>query len=244
MKFLKGAAGVAAIAAAMASTSAGAVNISQNGIGEVAISPFYTTRNNWQTLINLTNTTDEQVVVKVRFHEAYNSRDVLDFIVALSAEDVFVGRLFQGNYNIYNADGSVASTQSRPVFQAADQANADDLITCTVPSLVGNNQERLPTGQVVDFAPGFGTAMSPLGFDVADADATAADLDRLKEGYIEFIVMGTGDADIDWRDVTGDTAADIVSGDAINVAAAIEEHDCAALDLAFRDTNNPETDTP
>jgi hypothetical protein len=59
-----------------------AVDLSIDGLGEVAIAPYYTTRGGWQTLVNLTNVKNVPVVVKVRLHEFRNSRDVLDFNVA------------------------------------------------------------------------------------------------------------------------------------------------------------------
>lgn len=226
------------------SMPAAAVEISESGIGEVAISPLYTTRNDWETLINLTNVTDTQVIVKIRLHEGFNSRDVLDFNVALSSKDVFTARLFQGDYTIYGDNGQTLSTQSRPVLRVIDQANDEDRPTCTIPSDVAFNQRTL-AGVKTPFELNEGTAAQTLGFDVSDLDASETDLDRLRDGYIEFIVMGTGDERIDWEsDAVASLSAigaAITNGDAINVAAAIEEHDCTALDLAFRDTTNPNT---
>ena len=91
MKMFRGAAVATAIAGSMLSVNAHAVNLATDGVGEVAIAPYYTVRDGWSTLINLTNTQNVPVIVQVRFHEALNSRDVLDFRVALSAFDVFTG---------------------------------------------------------------------------------------------------------------------------------------------------------
>ena len=71
--------------------SAQAVNLATDGLGQSLIFPYYTTRAGWNTLFNITNTSDQIVAVKVRFHEGYNSRDVFDFNVVLSPKDVWNG---------------------------------------------------------------------------------------------------------------------------------------------------------
>ncbi len=64
--------------------SAEAVSVSADNMGQVLIFPYYTVRGGWNTLLGVTNTSDRVVAVKVRFHEALNSRDVFDFNIILS----------------------------------------------------------------------------------------------------------------------------------------------------------------
>ena len=66
-----------------------AVNVSQNGLGEVLLFPYYTVRNSIDTNINITNTSENTVIFKIRFREAHNSRDARDFNVVLSPYDVW-----------------------------------------------------------------------------------------------------------------------------------------------------------
>ena len=234
MKFLRSTGVLAAAAAAMLSQNASAVNIASDGIGEVAIAPYYTVRDGWQTLINLTNTTDSPIVVKVRFHEGINSRDVLDFNVALSAFDVFAGVVRQ-------------SAQGVAEFVVTDQPNEDGLLTCTIPSVVATTPQRLnPLG----FSQNGNDDGGPGGDDTNFNNPSAAAIDRLAEGYVEFVVMGYADEDFgEASEPAVFTAADIgrVSANtgnaitaaqvgAINIARAIEQHDCARLNTAF--TNN------
>jgi hypothetical protein len=86
-----------ALAFALASASvafspqAAAVNLADDGLGEVALFQYYTAREGWQTFIRLVNTSDDMVPVKVRFRRATDSEDVLDFVVALSPRDMWVG---------------------------------------------------------------------------------------------------------------------------------------------------------
>lgn len=241
MKMFRGAAVAAAIAGSMAAYNAQAVNLATDGIGEVAIAPFYTVRDGWSTLINLTNTQNVPVAVKVRFHEAHNSRDVLDFTVLMSAFDVFTG--------IVTADAA-----GNPVFRSTDAPNQAGNRTCTIPTALNipNASGDLPS-----------VSLSSAGYraSATDNDMGVQTSDRLKEGYIEFIVMGyagtfdgtESNTTVDRFDGGGLTESlDAYDGNTLNgiqvlnVAAAIEDHVCDGnLDTAFSRqavTAGPDTD--
>jgi len=71
-----------------------AVNVSADGLGNVLIYPYYTTKkdinaNSFNTLMSVVNTTLSTKAVKVRFREGKNSEEVLDFNVFLSPYDVW-----------------------------------------------------------------------------------------------------------------------------------------------------------
>ena len=71
MKSFKQKAVFAAVASATAllAANASAVNVNPDGLGEVLLYPYYTVRNNNNTLISVVNTTTQAKVVKVRFVE-------------------------------------------------------------------------------------------------------------------------------------------------------------------------------
>ena len=77
----------AAVLAAAAATSAQAVSVNTDGVGQVALLPYYNVNNNFVTNISITNTTDRFKAVKVRFRESNLSNDVLDFNVYMSPQD-------------------------------------------------------------------------------------------------------------------------------------------------------------
>lgn len=85
---IAGLAGVAGIA-----NMAGAVNLSTDGTGSVLIYPYYTVNSNNVTLLSVVNTTGEGKAVKVRFLEALNSREVLDFNLYMSPYDVWTAEV-------------------------------------------------------------------------------------------------------------------------------------------------------
>ena len=67
------------------------------GIGHKAIVPYFTTQNNNNTLLNITNTDlANGKAVKVRFRGAANSDDIFDFQVFLSPGDVWTAQINQG----------------------------------------------------------------------------------------------------------------------------------------------------
>ena len=111
----------AAVLAALGSGAAQAVNLSQDGMGQVLLFPYYTVQGNEETYIQVVNTTDKGKAVKIRFREAYNSREVLDFNIYLSPYDVWTGTVTD-DFSSTNGDGAGIRT---------------DDTTCTVPALGG-----------------------------------------------------------------------------------------------------------
>jgi len=66
-----------------------AVNVNPDGLGQVLLYPYYTARGGNDTLISIVNTTERGKAVKIRFIEALNSREVLDFNIYMSPYDVW-----------------------------------------------------------------------------------------------------------------------------------------------------------
>lgn len=77
-----------------AAASAHAVNVNQDGHGEVLLFPAYTAENGNATFVSLTNTSETEIkAVKVRIVEGMNSAEVLDFNLYLSPSDVWNGMI-------------------------------------------------------------------------------------------------------------------------------------------------------
>ena len=112
-------AGIAGVAG-LASVS-NAVNLNPDGLGQVLIYPYYTVNAGNTTLLSVVNTTNEVKAVKVRFLEALNSREVLDFNLYLSPFDVWTGAVVGVN----DTDG------------AAQLITADN--SCTTPMITATN---------------------------------------------------------------------------------------------------------
>jgi hypothetical protein len=168
--------------------SAQAVNLATDGLGQALIFPYYTTRSGWNTLFNITNTSNQVVVIKVRFHEGYNSRDVFDFNVVMSPFDVWNGTLSNGTGNV-------------PSFSTSDR-------TCTVPAIPAGGQLFQGSG-----------ANGTLAYTGAAADGGPTTTDRMREGYVSVVMMGTSP-------VTG------LAANAVHNAAGVPAN-CAALRSAF-----------
>ena len=112
---------VAAIAGVAGFASlANAVDLNPDGLGQVLIYPYYTVRADQASLFSVVNTTDVGKAVKVRFLEGYNSREVLDFNLYLSAHDVWVAAVTANG-----AGGASVSTNDKsctsPTLPAAGQ---------------------------------------------------------------------------------------------------------------------------
>ncbi len=89
---LAGVAGVASIS--------NAVDINNDGLGQVLIYPYYTVNNGYNTIMTVVNTTDQAKAVKVRFMEGKNTQEVLDFNLYLSAYDVWTAVLVKSGTDV------------------------------------------------------------------------------------------------------------------------------------------------
>src|SRR5215475_16124324 len=73
----------------LASPAVRAVYLDPHGMGQVLVYPYYTTNAGQATLITVVNTTADGKAVKIRFHEGFNGRNVLDVNIYLSPYDVW-----------------------------------------------------------------------------------------------------------------------------------------------------------
>lgn len=154
---LAGLAGAAGIAG-----TAQAVNFNPDGLGQVLIYPYYTSRGGNQTLLSVVNTTEDAKAVKVRFLEGYNSREVLDFNMYMSAYDVWVAAI---------ADDGAGT----PTLYIPDS-------TCTVPYLFEQDSDGDGVGE---------QEFLPFAYTGANTDGGPTTIDRASEGHFEMIEMGT-----------------------------------------------------
>ena len=142
-------------------TASAAVHINGNGLGEVLIYPYYTTRAGLNTVLSVVNTTASSKAVKVRFTEGKNSREVLDFNLYLSPHDMWTAAITN------TANGAMLVTRDK---------------SCTAPAIADAGKE------FVNFAFS-GTALE--GIQQSGGDGETQSLDRTREGYFEIIEMGT-----------------------------------------------------
>jgi hypothetical protein len=98
----------------------------------VLIYPYYTVNGGNSTLLSVVNTSDEAKAVKVRFTEGQNTREVLDFILYLSAFDVWAA--------------AVTNDSGTPTLIVRDTS-------CTVPYIYGKGNLTSGSGGSQVFLP-------------------------------------------------------------------------------------------
>ena len=157
-------AALAGVSALGVTGAAQAVNVNPDGLGQVLIYPYYTTRadsagNAYNTLLSVVNSTASAKAVKVRFLEGKNSREVLDFNLFLSAFDVWTAGILPDA----NTGGAKVGTFDR---------------SCTLPPFSDS-----PTAPFVSFV--------NFAYTGGSNDGGGSSLDRTKEGYFEIIEMAT-----------------------------------------------------
>ena len=161
LSLVGGAALLSAAQVMLPEQQASAQTVDRLGAGSALVFPYYTVRDGWKTLINVTNTTPYHLATKIRIHEAHNTRDVLDFVVMLSPYDVWTAWL---------------QPSANPTSLGAPQLFTNDA-SCTSPLNV--------SGATASREAYINT---PGGGQFADGgDASSA---RMGEGYITMMVMG------------------------------------------------------
>lgn len=76
-----------------AAAAQAAIEVNHEGLGGALVYPLYTVNEGNTSLVSVVNTTDQYKAVKVRFVEAKNSAEVLDFHLYLSPKDVWSGTI-------------------------------------------------------------------------------------------------------------------------------------------------------
>lgn len=153
--------------AAVTQANAQEITASLEGKGSAAIVPYYTVNEGWDTLLNLTNTTPNSLAVKVRFLEARNGRDILNFVIALAPNDAWAGWLSR-------------DSEGRPVMRTNDRS-------CTVPLAL---RDLGLTGDETGYSPSLVGLPPPGESRYTDYTQTSGAVGRMNEGYVEILVMG------------------------------------------------------
>lgn len=94
------------------------VFVNPQGTGDALIYGYYNVRNNMGNLFTLTNTSDTfGVRARIRFIEAKNSCEVLDFDVCLSPDDVWTAYILNNNgvanLNVIDSDTAIDTATTR-----------------------------------------------------------------------------------------------------------------------------------
>jgi hypothetical protein len=156
---LAGLAGAAGLA-----SSAHALNLNPDGLGQALVYPYYTVNKGNQTVVSVVNTTNRVKAVKVRFVEGRNSKEVLDFNLYLSPFDVWTGAVF--------ATGATGGAS----LITNDTSCTVPRITAAVPfrnfQYTGANQDWLSATTSASLA------------------ALLGSIERTREGHLEMIEMG------------------------------------------------------
>jgi hypothetical protein len=123
-------AALAGLGALGATGAAQAVNVNPDGLGQALVYPYYTTQGTnapYNSLLSVVNSTNSGKVVKVRFLEGKDSKEVLDFNLWLSPRDVWTTAIIPmgAGAGIITSDLSCTT----PVIPAAGQPFSNVLLT-------------------------------------------------------------------------------------------------------------------
>ncbi len=147
-----------------------AMYLNPNGLGQVLVYPYYTVNGGNGTLLAVVNTASGKAL-KVRFHEGYDGRGVLDFNLYLSPYATWTGEV---------ADRLGTSAASASIITNDS--------SCTVPAFA-----PLPGGGTIrflDFSDASYSGSVTISGVTGNADGGPLGTDRTREGHFDVIEMG------------------------------------------------------
>ena len=132
------------------------VHLSEDGTGQVLIFPYYTVNGDFNTLITLTNTTDQAKALRLRFREAANAREVLSLNLYLGTNDVWTGALVASQLNGQTVPKLISFDQSctQPLLSSQGLYFNKDEFTGNNSDVYGTENSRLAEGFVEAFEMG------------------------------------------------------------------------------------------
>jgi hypothetical protein len=186
--------------ALLASAPSHAVHVNPSGLGQVLLYPYYTVRGNHVTALSVTNTQENHKLLKVRFLEGKNSREVMDL------------HLFLGPLDTWTA-GVVATPDGARLISGDN--------SCVTPADLFTETRTTAGGAAIN---AFRT--SDFTGTRTDSEVFRAS-DRTREGFFEVIEMGVIDNDnVEGNALTG-AAANLVNP--LTPGSNGVPADCAAL---------------
>jgi hypothetical protein len=125
-----------------------AVQMGNDGKGQVLLFPYYTVNAGYNTLINLVNTTAQAKALRVRFREAANGREVFALNLYLGAHDVWTAAMFKGDESENFFTGLISNDVSctQPSFNAGAVFFSKDKFSNDLTDLYGSSSNRLHEG--------------------------------------------------------------------------------------------------
>ncbi|MCF6289096.1 MAG: hypothetical protein L3J53_07680 [Proteobacteria bacterium] len=162
-----------------------AVNLSSDGTGQVLIFPYYTVNQGFNTLINLSNTTDEAKALRVRFRESANSREVFAFNLYLGPNDVWTGVLVHQSDDVQNAAMIISYDLSCTNPIIANNVFNNSQYTGTLLDRYGASDNRLREGFIEVIEMGVLTGDSAHATIIEAESSAPVDCAKLRNAWDE-----------------------------------------------------------
>lgn len=184
----------AALAILFFATTTSAVSLDPRGFGQALVYPYYTVNKRQDTLVSIVNAGDTGKLVQMRFREGYNGRVALQFLLFLSAHDVWTASLSA----IADDDGALLKTSDTSCTQPAIPSGgvalrSADYDGTAVPADSGpQGIARTREGFFEFIAAGDIVAGSRTDAAITHVDGVPADCEDALASYSSDLVVPTG----------------------------------------------------
>jgi hypothetical protein len=151
------------------------------GLGDLAIVPYYTVREDWTTGVSVINTSASTQVIKIRLRRATDSMDALDFNVVLSPQDVWTGYVENNTPDTGVEDQIRFYTNDKSCTVPAATANDGGVPYFAVPDVFAEDAEE---GYIEIIGMGAANAAQPISADALhDGFGVPADCVALQQNF-------------------------------------------------------------
>ena len=149
-----------------------------NALGDLALVPYYTVRDNFNTGVHIINTSDQTQVVKLRLRRGSDSADALDFNLIMSPFDEWTGSINDsgGALGISTSD----QTCTAPAANGTDASGKPKFIA---PATFASNGEA-DEGYLEVIGMAQANAGQPISAGALHAAGVPANCDSVRENFL------------------------------------------------------------
>ncbi|MEB8430928.1 hypothetical protein OO007_01730 [Cocleimonas sp. KMM 6892] len=201
--------------------------VDANALGDLALVPYYTVRDNFVTGVHIINTSDQTQVVKMRLRRGSDSADALDFNIIMSPYDVWVGTINDDD----DALGitSTDNTCTAPVANGTDSLGRPKFVAPAI--FAANNAADEGYLEVIGMAQADETQPISVGA-LHGANGMPADCDAVRANFR--FANGTGAVGVASTATRGVLSNSLTRSNAGTLAAAQGDSDFTGTDNVLK----------
>ena len=199
-----------------------AIELSEDGEGDVLLFPFYTVENNHQSVLSIYNNSPTVKAVKIRFYERFLFRETLDYNLYLAPFDSYQAAVYSGvsTYNNHQGEPTALLTDtdsSCTPFLAAEQQFIPYILDADVD--YDRSMDRVQTGgiAIIDM----GEVVDPEAQNIIHTNGVPNNCDAIQANWSGGVwdVFSGGDTEYSMASINSGLRAQLLIQDLTNLTS-------------------------